>query len=92
MLCMDKGLEFILLVLVEWVKKYVVKLVFIQLGKLKKNVFIECFNWIYCIEIFNFYLFRMLNEVWEIMDKGLLEYNCECLYELWNNMILEEYC
>lgn len=63
MLRMDKGPEFISLALAEWAKKHVVKLVFIQPGKPKKNVFIERFNRTYRTEILNSYLFRTLNEV-----------------------------
>lgn len=63
MLRMDKGPEVISLALAEWAKKHVVKLAFIQLGKPKKNVFIERFNRTYRTEILNSYLFRTLNEV-----------------------------
>lgn len=91
MLRMDKGSEFISLALAEWAKKHAVKLAFIQPGKPKKNVFIARFNRTYRTEILNSYLFRTLNEVWEITDKGLSEYNCERPHESWNNMTPEEY-
>lgn len=91
MLRMDKGPEFISLALAEWAKKHAVKLAFIQSGKPKKNVFIERFNRTYRTEILNSYLFRTLNEVREIADKGLSEYNCERPHESRNNMIPEEY-
>ncbi|EOC5710642.1 integrase core domain-containing protein [Salmonella enterica] len=91
MLRMDKGSEFISLALAEWAKKHAVKLAFIQPGKPKKNVFIARFNRTYCTEILNSYLFRTLNEVWEITDKRLSEYNCERPYESRNNMIPKEY-
>ncbi|MEY6296179.1 integrase core domain-containing protein, partial [Salmonella enterica subsp. enterica serovar Corvallis] len=48
-------------------------------------------NRTYRTEILNSYLFRTLNEVREITDKGLSEYNCERPYESRNNMIPEEY-
>lgn len=91
MLRMDKEPEFISLALAEWAKKHAVKLAFIQPGKLKKNVFIARFNRTYRTEILNSYLFRTLNEVREIADKGLSEYNCERPYESRNNMIPKEY-
>ncbi|ECQ1639052.1 transposase, partial [Salmonella enterica subsp. enterica] len=49
------------------------------------------FNRTYRTEILNSYLFRTLNEVREIADKGLSEYNCERPYESRNNMMPEEY-
>ncbi|BBG61951.1 transposase (plasmid) [Providencia rustigianii] len=64
---------------------------FIQPEKLTQNVFIECFNLIYRIEIFDFYLFRTLNEVWKITEKWLSEYNSEHPHESLNNMTQEEY-
>lgn len=70
MLRMDKGPEFISLALAEWAKKHAVKLAFIQPGKPKKKVFITRFNRTYRTEILNSYLFRTLNEVREITDKG----------------------
>ncbi|KYE17758.1 transposase [Salmonella enterica subsp. enterica serovar Typhimurium] len=91
MLRMDNGPEFISLALAEWAKKHAVKLAFIQPGKPKKNVFITRFNRTYRTEILNSYLFRTLNEVWEITDKGLSEYNCERPHESRNNMIPKEY-
>ncbi len=91
MLRMDKGPEFISLALAEWAKKHAVKLAFIQPGKPKKNVFITRFNRTYRTEILYSYLFRTLNEVWEITDKGLSEYNCERPHESRNNMIPKEY-
>ncbi|KNK01056.1 integrase, partial [Salmonella enterica subsp. enterica serovar Typhimurium var. 5-] len=35
--------------------------------------------------------FTLTNEVWEITDKGLSEYNCERPHESRNNMIPKEY-
>ncbi|ENZ84555.1 Mobile element protein [Salmonella enterica subsp. houtenae serovar Houten] len=56
-----------------------------------QNAFIERFNRIYRTEILDFYLFRMLNEVREITEKWLSEYNCERPHESLNNMTPEEY-
>lgn len=91
MLRMDNGPGFISLVLAEWAEKHAVKLEFIQPGKPTQNAFIERFNRTYRTEILDFYLFRTLNEVREITEKWLSEYNCERPHESLNNMTPEEY-
>ncbi|MBS8497474.1 transposase family protein, partial [Escherichia coli] len=88
---MDNGPEFISLTLAEWAEKHAVKLEFIQPGKPTQNAFIELFNRTYRTEILDFYLFRTLNEVREITEKWLSEYNCERPHESLNNMTPEEY-
>ncbi|WP_168408961.1 integrase core domain-containing protein, partial [Erwinia amylovora] len=85
------GPEFISLALAEWAERHAVKLEFIQPGKPTQNAFIERFNRTYRTEILNFYLFRTLNEVREITEKGLSEYNCERPHESLNDMTPEEY-
>lgn len=79
------------LALAEWAEKHAVKLDVIQPGKSTQNTFIERFNRTYRTEILDFYLFRMLNEVREITEKWLSEYNCERPHESLNNMTREEY-
>ncbi len=91
MLRMDNGPEFISLALAEWAEKNAVKLEFIQPGKPTQNAFIERFNRTYRTEILDFYLFRTLNEVREITEKWLSEYNCERPHESLNNKTPEEY-
>lgn len=91
MLRMDNGQEFISLALAEWAEKHAVKLEFIQPGKPTQNAFIERFNRTYRTEILNFYLFRTLNEVREITERWVSEYNCERPHESLNNMTPEEY-
>ena len=56
-----------------------------------QNAFIERFNRTYRTEILDFYLFRTLNEVREITEKWLSEYNCERPHESLNNMTLKEF-
>ncbi|WP_168405145.1 integrase core domain-containing protein, partial [Erwinia amylovora] len=64
---------------------------FIQPGRPTQNAFIERFNRTYRTEILDFYQFRTLNEVREITEKWLSEYNCERTHESLNNMTPEEY-
>ncbi|HCD7100314.1 TPA: transposase, partial [Escherichia coli] len=64
---------------------------FIQPSKLTQYAFIECFNRTSRTETLNFHLPRILNEVWGIKGKWLLEYNCEHPHKSLNNMTLEEY-
>lgn len=90
MLRMDNGPEFISLALAEWAEKHAVKLEFIQPGKPTQNAFIERFNRTYRTEILDFYLFRTLNEVREITEKWLSEYNGKRPHESLNNMMQEE--
>ncbi|EMC1356861.1 IS3 family transposase, partial [Salmonella enterica] len=91
MLRMDNGPEFISLALAEWAEQHAVKLEFIQPGKPTQNAFIERFNRTYRTEILDFYLFRTLNEVREITERWVSEYNCERPHESLNNMTPEEY-
>jgi len=64
---------------------------FIKPGKLMQNAFIERFNRTYRTEILEFYLFRMLNEAQDIIERWLTEYNSEWPQESLNNLTLEEY-
>ncbi len=91
MLRMDNGPEFISLTLPEWAEMHAIKLEFIKPGKPTQNAFIERFNRTYRTEILDFYLFRTLNEVREITERWLSEYNCERPHESLNNLTPEEY-
>lgn len=88
---MDNGPAFISLALAEQAEKHAVKLEFIQPDKPTRNAFIERFSRTYRTEILDFYLFSTLNEMREITEKWLSEYNCEHPHELLNNMTPEEY-
>lgn len=90
MLRMDNGPEFISLILVDWAETHAVRLEFIEPGKPTQNAFIERFNRTYRTEILDFYLFRTLNEVREITERWLSEYNCERPHESLNNLTPEE--
>lgn len=88
---MDNSPELISLTLAHWAEKYGVILEFIKLGKPTQNAFIERFNRTYRTEILDFYLFRTLNEVREITECWLREYNRERPHESLNNLTPEEY-
>ncbi|RBP57046.1 integrase-like protein [Brenneria salicis ATCC 15712 = DSM 30166] len=88
---MDNGPEFISLALDEWAESRNVELEFIKPGKPTQNAFIERFNRTYRTEILDFYLFRTLNEVRELTEKWLREYNYKRPHESLNNLTTEEY-
>ncbi len=88
---MDYGPELISLTLAQWAEEHGVILEFIRPGKPTQNAFIERFNRTYRTEILDFYLFRTLNEVREITECWLTEYNSERPHESLNNLTREEY-
>lgn len=87
---MDNG-PLISLTLAHWAEEHGVIPEFIKLGKPTQNSFIERFNRTYRTEILDFYLFRTLNEVREITERWLREYNQEHPHESLNNLTPEEY-
>ncbi|VDY64378.1 Integrase core domain [Shimwellia blattae] len=88
---MDNGPELVSVTLAQWAEEHHVELEFIRPGKPTENAFIERFNRTYRTEILDFYLFRTLNEVREITERWLTEYNCERPHESLNNLTPEEY-
>ncbi len=87
----DQGPEFTCPALDQWAFEHGVELRLIKPGKPTQNAFIERFNQTYRTEILDFYLVRTLNEVREITERWVSEYNCERPHELLNNMTPEEY-
>ena len=74
---MDNGPEFISTVIADWAEEHYIDLVFIQPGKPTQNSYVERFNRTYRNEILNMYVFKTLNEVRELTDKWVREYNEE---------------
>ncbi|EMG9189132.1 TPA: transposase [Morganella morganii] len=87
---MDNGPELISLTLAHWAEEHGVILEFMKPRKPTQNAFIERFNRTYRTEILNFYLFRTLNEVREITEHWVREYNWERPHEFLNNLTPEE--
>ena len=75
----------------QWAEEHAVAQELISPGKPMQNAFIERFNRTYRTEILDFYLFRTLNEVREITERWLNEYNSERPHESLNNLTPEEY-
>ena len=74
---LDNGPEFISEALANWAVLHGVKLQFIQPGKPTQNSFIERFNRTFREEVLDFYLFKNLNEVRQISEQWLMQYNEE---------------
>ncbi|GAA6152206.1 hypothetical protein NBRC116587_16250 [Pseudoteredinibacter isoporae] len=74
---MDNGPEFISTALAEWAEDHGVELEFIKPGKPTQNSYVERFNRTYRDEILNMYVFRTLNEVRELTENWIREYNEE---------------
>ena len=63
--------------LAEWAEEHSVELEFIQPGKPTQNSYVERFNRTYRDEILNMYVFKTLNEVRELTENWIREYNEE---------------
>lgn len=66
---MDNGPELISLTMVQWAEEHNVILECIKPGKPVQNAFIERFNRTNWTEKLDFYLFRTLNKLREIMER-----------------------
>lgn len=73
----DNGPEFISTTLAGWAEEHEIELEFIQPGKPTQNSYVERFNRTYRDEILNMYVFKTLNEVRELTDNWIREYNEE---------------
>tara|TARA_R100001377_G_scaffold83259_1_gene64535 strand:+ start:4525 stop:4803 length:279 start_codon:yes stop_codon:yes gene_type:complete len=63
--------------LAEWAEEHSIKLDFIQPGTPTQNSYVERFNRTYRDEILNMYVFKTLDEVRELTENWVREYNEE---------------
>ncbi len=74
---LDNGSELTSSVFTEWCQERQIELLFIQPGKLDQNAYIERFNRTFRHEVLNAYVFESLDQVREIVETWLREYNDE---------------
>ena len=72
---LDNGPEFISKMLENWAFDNNIELKFIEKGKPTQNAYIERFNGTYRKEVLSFYYFKNLEEVRDVTEEWLNEYN-----------------
>lgn len=88
---MDNSPEFISVTLANWAEEHNIELEFIQPGKPTQNSYIERFNRTYRDEIVNMYVFKTLNEVRDINENWIKEYNEERPHDSLGDLTPSEY-
>ena len=72
---LDNGSELTSHAFVDWAKDRRIALRFIEPGKPNQNAYIERFNRTYRDEVLGAYLFESIEQVQQITDAWLIEYN-----------------
>jgi len=85
-LCVDNGPQNISHVMVDWARLHGVNILYIQPGKPVQNAYIERFNRTYREEVLNMHLFTNIDEVQEITQHWLQEYNVERPHQSLGNL------
>jgi len=73
----DNGAEFTSIAFTEWCAEHKIELYFIEPGKPDQNAFIERFNRTYREEVLNAHLFDSIDQVRELTESWIPEYNEE---------------
>ena len=88
---MDNGPEFIPVQFAGWAEQHSVILEFIQPGKPTQNSYVERFNRTFREEVLNFYVFNTLNQVRELTENWIKEYNKQRPHESLGNLTPAEF-
>jgi len=87
----DNGPEFISIALEQWCREKEIKLHYIQPGKPTQNAFIERFNGTFRRELLDAYIFENLNQVREMTEEWMEEYNYKRPHDALRNLTPKEY-
>ena len=87
----DNGPEFTSKGFELWCKEKRITIQYIQPGKSMQNGYIERFNRLYREAVFDAYMFFDLDQVRQLTDEWIEEYNCRRPHEALNNLTPEEW-
>ena len=91
MIRVDNGPEFISVKLDIWCKENGIQLIFIQPGEPTQNAYIERLNGTFRRDVLNAYLFKTIQEVKEISEAWVDDYNYHRPHQSLNNKTPMEY-
>jgi putative transposase len=91
MIRVDNGPEFISSKLDMWCKERKITLIFIQPGEPTQNAFIERFNGTFRRDVLNAYVFKSIQEVDEITNDWIIDYNYNRPHQSLKNKTPMEY-